>query len=156
MEADLSPNETVQFQDEKTIKLDGFDGANYTWWHDKMLWLLTTLNLFNLLDPKLQPISKPDSNDSKEIKINLVANYVKKETDEMLCKGYIPNFLTNRLYDVYQNYKTPKDLWNALEFKYKHMKKRTNRFLALKYFAFIFSENMPIMNQVRELDILVS
>ena len=43
-----------------------------------------------------------------------------------------------------------------MEAKYKHIKRGTDRFLALKYFEFVFNENMPMMDQVRDLEILVS
>ena len=61
--------------------------------------------------------------------------------------GYILNSLVTRLYYVYQNYKTPKEVYDTLESKYEHMKKGMDKLLALKYFKFIFSENMPIMDQ---------
>lgn len=121
-----------------------------------MSWLLTSLSLFYLLDPKLQPIPEPKPDDTDAVKAKLATDKAKRETDEMLCRGHILNSLTTRLYDVYRNYKTPKEVWDALESKYKHLKKGTDRFLALKYFEFNFSENLPIMDQVRELEVLVS
>ena len=121
-----------------------------------MSWLLLSLNLYYLLDPKLQPIPDSNVNDTAEQKAKTEADKAKRETDEMLCRGHILNSLTNRLYDIYRNYKSPKEIWIALESKYKHMKEGTDRFLALKYFEFSFMVNMPIMDQVRDLEILVS
>ena len=57
---------------------------------------------------------------------------------------------------MFRNFKTLKELWAAIEVKFKHMKKGTDWFLALKYFEFKFSDSVSIMDQVRELEILVS
>ena len=53
MQADLNTNVKIQFQNEKTIKIDRFDGTNYIPWQDRMSWVLIALNLFHFLDPKL-------------------------------------------------------------------------------------------------------
>ena len=84
MQADLNTNVKIQFQNEKTIKIDRFDGTKYTQWQDQMSCLLTALNLFYLMDPKSQPISEPDPNDFEKIKTKLVADKAKRETGEML------------------------------------------------------------------------
>ena len=152
----MNTNVKIQFQEKESIKLDRFDGTNYTRWQDRMSWLLLSLNLYYLLDPKLQPVPDSNENDTAEQKAKTEADKAKRETDEMLCRGHILNSLTNRPYDIYRNYKTPQDIWNALESKYKHMKEGTDRFLALKYFEFSFVDGMPIMDQVRDLEILVS
>ena len=134
METDLKSNVQLQIHGKESIRLDRFDGTNYTRWQDRMTWLLLSLNLHYLLDPSLQPIADPKPTDSEEVKKKIAADKAKRETDEKLCRGYILNALTDRLYDVYRNYKTPKEVWSALESKYKHMKEGTDRFLALKYF----------------------
>lgn len=54
------------------------------------------------------------------MKEKLAVDMSKRDTDEMLCRG---NSLTSKLYDVYDNYKAPKKVYNALESKYKYMKK---------------------------------
>jgi len=39
------------------VKLDRFDGTNFNRWKDKMMYLLTTLNVTYVLNPKLEAIS---------------------------------------------------------------------------------------------------
>ena len=122
MEAELNP---VKFQIQESDKLDRFDGTNYTRWADRMSWLLTALNLFYLLDPALSAVPEPTEKDNEEAVRRLGAEKAKRETDEMLCRGHILNSLSSRLYDVFRNFKTPKELWAAIEAKFKHMKKHT-------------------------------
>ena len=43
-----------------------------------------------------------------------------------------------------------------MEPKYKHEKKGIDKFLTFKFFEFKISDDMPIMDQVHELDVLVS
>ena len=110
METELNSKVQVQLHGKESIKLDRFDGTNYTRWQDRMTWLLLSMNLHYLLDPALQPIADPKPTDSEEIKKKIAADKAKRETDEMLCRGYILNALTDRLYDVYRNYKMPKEV----------------------------------------------
>ncbi|XP_022715126.1 uncharacterized protein LOC111274619 [Durio zibethinus] len=117
-----------------------------------MVFLLTALKMFYVLDPNLKPIPKPTPEDSDTIK----ATRSKREEDELVCRGYILNSLSDRLYDLYRNMKTPKEIWTALEHKYMNEKKGTDKFLALKYFEFSITDDKPIMDQVHELQILVS
>ncbi|GLT33021.1 hypothetical protein SLA2020_076440 [Shorea laevis] len=51
---------------------------------------------------------------------------------------------------------SPQQIWITLERKYKHEKKGTDKFLALKYFEFLMKDDISIMDQVHELQILVS
>ncbi|GKV11411.1 hypothetical protein SLEP1_g22672 [Rubroshorea leprosula] len=85
------------------IRLDRFDGTNYMRWKDKMTFLLTTLKVSYVLDPKLQPIQAPKENDSKGVK----NARLKCEEDELICRGHILNYLTDRLYDLYRNMSSP-------------------------------------------------
>lgn len=106
MSTEANSGVKVQIQDQDSIKLDRFDGTNYTRWVDKMVFLLTTLNLFYALDFDLQPIPNPKEDDSPEAK--LAVDKAKRDADELKCGGYILNSLTNRLYDLHRNLKTPK------------------------------------------------
>ena len=43
----------------------------------------------------------------------------KWEEDELICRWHILNTRSDRLYDLYTSMKSPKEIWNALEAKYK-------------------------------------
>ena len=117
-----------------------------------MIFLLTALKIVYVLDPNLPTIPSPRPEDSDSVK----AERIKRGDDELVCRGYIMNYLTDRLYDLYRNLTSPREIWTTLETKYKNEKKGTDKFLALRYFEFVMTDNMPIMDQVHELQILVS
>ena len=134
------------------VKLDRFDGTNFSRWKDKMKFLLTALRLFYVLDQNLIPFPTASDEDTDEIK----AQRKKREEDELICRGHILNNLSNHLYDLYTSMKSPKEIWNALEAKYKTMKIGTNKFIIQKYFDYKILDNISVLDQVHELQILVN
>ena len=114
------------------VKLDRFDGTNFSRWKDKMKFLLTALKLFYVLDPNLMHFPPTSDEDTDEIK----AQRKKWEEDELICRGQILNTLSDHLYDLYTSMKSPKEIWNALEAKYKTEKIGTNKFIIQKYFDY--------------------
>ena len=133
-------------------RLNQFDGTNYTRWKDKMKFLLSTVKVFYVLDANLSPLPAATPEDTEEQK----AERGTRENDELTCRGLILNSLTDRLYDLYSPLQTPLEIWTALETKYQNEKRGTDKFLALNYFDFKMTEDKPIMDQVHELQILVS
>jgi hypothetical protein len=97
------------------VKLDKFDGTNFTHWQDKMKFLLTALKIFCVLDPSLNSLPDPTPEDTNAVK----AERKKREDDELVCKWYILNTLFDRLYDLFTVIKSLWEIWNALEAKYK-------------------------------------
>ena len=75
----------VHIQDQEVIKLDGFDGTNYTRWVDNMVFLLTNMNIFHVLSPDLQPIPNPKEDETPEIKAKLAEEKTKRDADELKC-----------------------------------------------------------------------
>ena len=128
------------------VKLDCFDGTNFSRWKDKMKFLLTALKLFYVLDPNLMPFPTTSDEETDEIK----AQRKKREEDELICKGHILNTLSNRLYDLYTSMKSPMEIWNALEAKYKTKKVGTNKFITQKYFDYKMLNNISILDQMHE------
>ena len=47
--------------------------------------------------------------------------------------------------------KSPKEIWNALEAKYKTEKVGTNKFIIQKYFDYKKLDNISVLDQVHEL-----
>ena len=80
----------------------------------------------------------------------------KWEEDELICRGYILNTLSDRLYDLYTSMKSPKEIWNTLEAKYKTEKIGTNKFIIQEYFDYKMLDNVSVLDQVHELQILVN
>uniref|UniRef100_A0A2N9I6E8 CCHC-type domain-containing protein n=1 Tax=Fagus sylvatica TaxID=28930 RepID=A0A2N9I6E8_FAGSY len=96
------------------VKLDKFDGSNFIRWQDKMKFLLTALKIFYVLDPNLQPIPNPTPEDTEQLK----EQRIKREEDELVCRGYILNTLSDWLYDPFTTMSSPKEIWKALETKF--------------------------------------
>ena len=134
------------------VKLNHFDGTNFSRWKDKMKFLLTALKLFYVMDPNLMPFPTASDEAIDEIK----AQRKRHEEDELICRGHIPNTLSDRLYDLYTSMNSPKKIWNALEAKYKTEKVSTNKFIIQKYFDYKMLDNISILDQVHELQILVN
>ena len=57
---------TIKLMNQDLVKLDRFDGTNFTWWQDKLKFLLTALKIYYILDPELAPIPKPNDKDTEE------------------------------------------------------------------------------------------
>ena len=134
------------------VKLNHFDGTNFSRWKDKMKFLLTALKLFYVMDPNLMSFPTASDEDIDEIK----AQRKRHEEDELICRGHILNTLSDRLYDLYTSMNSPKKIWNALEAKYKTEKVSTNKFIIQKYFDYKMLDNISILDQVHELQILVN
>ena len=134
------------------VKLDRFDGTNFTCWKDKLMFLLTALKIAYVLDPNLSKLPEPTDNDSDQHK----AECKKRKEDEVVCMGHILNILSDCLYDLFTSMKSPKEIWEALEFKYKTEKQGADKFLIMKYFEFVMVDNMFVMDQVHELQVLVN
>ncbi|KAK3032587.1 hypothetical protein RJ639_037351 [Escallonia herrerae] len=117
-----------------------------------MMFLLTALNVQYVLDPNLPPLLEITDNDSYETK----AARKKREEDELVCRGHILNALSDRLYDLFTSSKCPKEIWKALENKYNNEKKGADKFLTLKYFKFTMNDSESVLDQVHQLQILVS
>ena len=143
---------TLKMLNHELMKLDRFDGTNFSRWKDKMKFLLTALKLFYVLDPNLMHFPPTSDEDTDEIK----AQRKKWEEDELICRGHTFNTLSDRLYDLYTSMKSLKEIWNALEAKYKTEKICTNKFIIQKYFDYKMLDNVSVLDQVHELQILVN
>ncbi|XP_022873473.1 uncharacterized protein LOC111392372, partial [Olea europaea var. sylvestris] len=106
---------TIKLMNQDLVRLDRFDGTNFTRWQDKLKFLLTALKIFYILDPELTPLPEPANGETEAVR----AERQKRQEDELICRGHILNALSDRLYDLYTNTSSAKEIWNALESKYK-------------------------------------
>ena len=149
---DETTNATIKVMNQDLVRLDRFDATHFTRWQDKLKFLLTSLKIFYVLDPELEAIPEPSDNDSEERKVERK----KRQEDELICRGHILNALSDRLYDLYTDNSSARDIWNALEFKYKAEKEGTKNFLISKYFDFKMLDGKPILPQVHELQVIIN
>ncbi|GJS65124.1 hypothetical protein Tco_0679688 [Tanacetum coccineum] len=93
------------------VKLDRFDGGSFKRWQKKMQFLLATLKVAYVL-------TKPYPKESEDETLTASREHLKFENDDFICRRHILNAMSDPLFDVYQNYSTAKELWNALEERY--------------------------------------
>ncbi|KAJ9554969.1 hypothetical protein OSB04_009583 [Centaurea solstitialis] len=160
MESEL-PSENLRLMNQDIVKLDRFDGQNYTRWVEKVKFLLMFLKLYHILDPNLPPIPEnPVPAEGQQPDLRAIADLEKqrllRKEAEALCLGHIKNTLSDRLFDLYSPISDPRELWKALEQKYKTHEEGTNKYLVFKYLEFQMVDDKPIMEQVHELQVLVN
>ncbi|GAV77507.1 UBN2_2 domain-containing protein [Cephalotus follicularis] len=153
--------ESIKVMNQDIVKLDRFDGNNFACWQDKMKFLLTVLKIYYILDPNLQPIedhvTATDETQPNAKELERVNQERKKsEEDELLCRGHILNTLFDRLFDLFTGMKSAKEIWDALEFKYRAEEQGTNKYLITKYFDFKFIDTKHLLEQVHELQVIVN
>ncbi|RVW71217.1 Retrovirus-related Pol polyprotein from transposon TNT 1-94 [Vitis vinifera] len=59
--------ETIKIMNQDLVRLDRFDGSNFTRWQDKVRFLLTALKIFYILDPTLAPLPELKENDTPQV-----------------------------------------------------------------------------------------
>ena len=154
--------ESLKLMNQDMVKLDRFDGNNFSRWQDKMKFLLTALKIFYILNPDLPPVpEEPKPSEDGTLPDQATVDDVRKQRkqrgeDELLCRGHILNTLSDRLYDYFQQMKTAKEIWEALQFKYQAEEEGTNRFLIAKYLNFKMVDTKSLLVQVHELQVIVS
>ncbi|XP_052176724.1 uncharacterized protein LOC127791035 [Diospyros lotus] len=76
---------------------------------------------------------------------------------DFLCKNYILSGLADSLYNVYCTaYATSKQLWETLEKKYKLEDAGTKKFLVGKFLDYKMVDTKLVVNQMEELQIIIS
>ena len=151
------PTANLRFMNQEFVKLDRFDGQNYTRWADKVKFMLVVLKLYYILDPNLPAIPDDPPLEAGEVPNQDLAKQrlVRKEAED-LCLGHIKNSLSDRLYDLYAPVTSARELWKALEDKYKAHEEGTNKYLISKYLDFQMVDDKSILEQVHELQVLVN
>ena len=110
---------TIKLMNQDLVKLDRFDGTNFTLWQDKLKFLLTALKILYVLDLELAPIFEPTDEDSDKHKMERK----KRREDGLICRGHIFNALFDHLYNLYTDTQSVREISNALEFKLRSMRK---------------------------------
>ncbi|XP_055806857.1 uncharacterized protein LOC129875585 [Solanum dulcamara] len=73
---------------------------------------------------------------------------------DFLCKGYILSALDDDLYNVYNAVKTSKELWDALEKKYKTEDACLKKFVVAKFLDYKMIDSRTVGTQVQELQLI--
>ena len=144
--------ETIKIMNQDLVRVDRFDGYNFTMWQEKVRFLLMALKICYILDPALAPLPEPKEDDTAKV----VAKRKKMEEDKLICKDHILNALSNRLYDLYTNTHSAMEIWEVLENKYKAEEEGTKKFLISQYIDFKVFDEKPFLPQIHELQVIVN
>ena len=107
-----------------------------------MIFLLTAMKVYYILDPNLESILEPKDGEVASLK----KRKMKRAEDDLFYRGHIMNAFLDCLYNFYKEVKTAKEIYDALEFKFKVQKEGTNKFLNTKYFNFCMTDKKPILD----------
>ncbi|XP_070024877.1 uncharacterized protein [Nicotiana sylvestris] len=126
-----------------------FSGVDFKRWQQKMFFYQTTLSLQRFIQEDVPVV--PEGTPENEC---FLVTEAWKHSD-FLCKNYISSGLEDSLYNVYSVMKTSKELWNALEKKYKTEDVGLKKFVAAKFLDFKMINGKSIIAQVQELQVIV-
>ena len=70
-----------------------------------------------------------------------------------LCKNYIMNSPSDALYNVYTFKKTAKELWDALDYKYKFEDAWTKKFVIGRFLNYKIVDSKTLSSQVEEFQV---
>ncbi|XP_070025546.1 uncharacterized protein [Nicotiana sylvestris] len=114
-----------------------------------MFFYLTTLSLQKFIKEDVPVL--PESTLENE---HFIVTEAWKHLD-FLCKNYILSRLENDLYNVYSNVKTSKELWEALENKYKTEDAGLKKSVAAKILDYKMVDSKSVIIQVQKLQVII-
>ncbi|XP_019231786.1 PREDICTED: uncharacterized protein LOC109212591 [Nicotiana attenuata] len=126
-----------------------FFGVDFKHWQQKMFFYLTTLSLQRFISKDIPVLGEETPENER-----FVVTEAWKHSD-FLCKNYILSCLEDSLYNVYSIMKTSRELWNALEKKYKTEDAGLKKFVAAKFLYFKMVDGKSVITQVHELQVIV-
>ena len=142
---------SIQIMNHDLTRLDRFDGDNFTWWQEKVMFFLTSLKLAYILDDALEALPEPTPNDPADV----VDRRVARKADDYLCRGYILNALSDNVYAAHRTIESAKELWIALDTKYRIEESSNRKFLISNYIDFKMTNDKSLLTQVHDLQKIV-
>ncbi|GJV19508.1 hypothetical protein Tco_1368528 [Tanacetum coccineum] len=75
----------------------------------------------------------------------------KWDNDDYVCRGLILNGMSDSLFDIYQNVKSYKELWDSLEAKYMAEDASSKKFFVSNFTNYKMTDSRPVLEQYNEL-----
>ena len=126
-----------------------FSGVDFKRCQQKMFFYLTTLSLQKFIKEEV-----PNPNEQVPEKDRSLVIEAWKHSD-FLCRNYILSGLDDILYNVYNNINTSKELWEALEKKYKAEDAGLKKFVAAKFLDYKMVDTKAVVTQIQELQVII-
>ncbi|CAH9125353.1 unnamed protein product [Cuscuta epithymum] len=129
-------------------KPEKFNGLNFKRWQQKMLFYLTTLGLARFLTEDAPVVT------GSEVDVQSLNAVEAWKHSDFLCRNYVLNGLHDALYDVYSKLATAKELWNALDHKYKSEDAGAKKFVVGRFLDFKMVDPKTVVNQVEKIKMI--
>ncbi|XP_055814101.1 uncharacterized protein LOC129883467 [Solanum dulcamara] len=130
-------------------KLGKFICIDFKRWQQKMFFYLTTFSLQRFTNEDASVVEEETPDNEKFIVIEACTH------SDFLCNNYIFNGLEDDLYNVFSVCKTSKELWYAIEKKYKTEDASLKKFVAAKFLDYKMVDSKTMMFQVQELQVII-
>ncbi|PHT68667.1 hypothetical protein T459_28154 [Capsicum annuum] len=118
-----------------------FSGIDFKRWQQKMFFYLTTLCLQRFTSEDALEVPEGTSDKDRFIIVEAWKHL------DFLCRNYILSGLQDDLYNVYSGTKTSKELWGALERKYKTEDAEIKKFLVALFLNFKMIDSKSVVSQ---------
>ncbi|XP_015160408.1 uncharacterized protein [Solanum tuberosum] len=115
-----------------------FSGVDFKRWQQKMFFYLTTLSLQRFINENV-PVMSDETPPEERFLVTEAWTH-----SDFLCKNYILSGLQDDLYNVYSNVKTSKELWDALEKKYKTEDAGMKKFIVAKFLDYKMIDRLVV------------
>ncbi|KAF3681872.1 hypothetical protein FXO37_02664 [Capsicum annuum] len=126
-----------------------FAGIDFKRWRQKIFFYLTTLCLQRFTSEEAPEV--PEGTLDKE---HFMIVKAWKHSD-FFCRNYILSGLQDDLYNIYSGTKTLKELWGALEWKYKTEDVGIKKFFVARFLEFKMIGNKSVVSQVQESQVII-
>ncbi|KAI5351788.1 hypothetical protein L3X38_004679 [Prunus dulcis] len=125
------------------VKPGKFNGTNFKRWQRQLKYWLTVLGLVSALEDQTTPDKTTETTSKTKEKMT-------KEELEYHCHNRILSALSDDLYDVYQDTKNAKTLWDELEAEYGIEDAGIDRFTISNFNNYMMVENKTVSEQIHE------
>ncbi|KAJ6847317.1 uncharacterized protein M6B38_281755 [Iris pallida] len=135
-----------------TAKPAKFDGTHFKRWQSQMRFWLTTLGLMSAIDGSTPIINDSDDTES-DIGMSKSSGTSKPKTPKEIdfhCFHRILSALSDSLYDIFFEYKSAKELWDALEDEYACDDAGIERSTSSAFNRYFMVDDKPMNEQIHE------
>ncbi|XP_060182160.1 uncharacterized protein LOC132611810 [Lycium barbarum] len=143
-----SSHPTIAHAMAPTEKPGKFSSINFKGWQQRMFFWLTTLGMQKFTNEN-PSVTKEGMHENQRFMITEAWKHA-----DFLCKGYILSALDDDLYNVYSSAKTSKELWLALEKKYKTEDACLKQFVVAKFLDYKMTDSM-VINEVFQVAVVI-
>ncbi|GKD33486.1 hypothetical protein Tco_1248995 [Tanacetum coccineum] len=96
-------------------------------------------------------LTTPILEDGENATMEQITKRNKWDNDDYVCKGLIPNGMSDSLFDIYKNVDSSKELCNSLEAKYMAEDASSKKFLVSNFTNYKMTNSRLVMQQYNEL-----